>query len=121
LALGVIAYWGSGLLILMSSNWQWAALALLVGFVLQGPLLRWVCGPPRGGQRSRAQTTQAGLHYKVTYKKHLRWSGRVPIPDNSCDFVAPDGTVTQDWVTVRFPEPFGEYGEEERFYYTLNG
>src|ERR1017187_2577011 len=44
LALGLIAYWGSGLLIFMLSDWQWAVLALLLGIVLRGPLLRWACG-----------------------------------------------------------------------------
>jgi hypothetical protein len=119
LALGLIAYWGSGLLIFMLSDWQWAVLALLLGLVLRGPLLRWACGPPRGSQAGRTQVPQFELHYKVRYMKHIRWNGRIPIPDSSCDFVAPGGTVTQDWVSLAFPEPFGEYGREERFYATL--
>ena len=119
LALGIVAYWGAGLLLLLS-DWPWAVLALFLGFVLRAPLMRGVCGPPRSVQIAQRPLPPSEFHYKVTHKKHLRWSGRVPIPDSSCDFVPPPGTVTQNWVTMTFPEPFGEYGQEERFYCTRN-
>jgi hypothetical protein len=78
------------------------------------------CGPPRSVQITQRPLPPAEFHYKVAYKKHLRWSGRVPIPGSSSDFVAPPGTVIQDWMTMTFPEPLGEYGQEERFYCTRN-
>ena len=118
-ALGISAYWGAGLLLLVS-DWRWAAVAAFLGFALRVPVFRWVCGPPRSVQNIRGPLPQSESHYKVAYKKHIRWSGRMPIPDNSCDFVAPSGTVIHDLVTITFPQPFGEYGQEERFYSTLN-
>jgi hypothetical protein len=61
-------------------------------------------------------------HPRFTTKSRIRntysGTGRMPIPDSSCDFIAPSGTVIQDWVTIKFPSPFGEYGQEERFYKT---
>ena len=43
----------------------------------------------------------------------------VPITERPCDFVAPAGTVVHDWVSIKFPPPFGEYAQEERFYSTV--
>lgn len=115
LAVGTIAYWGSAFLLVMASQWPWAALALSLGFVFRGPLFRWVCGPPT--------LPPSESHYKVTYKKHICWRGRLPIPDSSSDFVPPPGTgtIAHDWVETRFPEPFGEFGEEVRFFSTFEG
>ena len=48
LLVGLLAYWGTGLLIFLFAGWQWAGLALLLGFALRLPLLRLVCGPPGG-------------------------------------------------------------------------
>jgi len=78
-----------------------------------------VRGPTGSAQTSRTQVPQFGRYYKVKYKKHFQWKGKIPIPDSWCDFSAPGGSVTQEWVTIIFPPPFGEYGQEERFYSTL--
>jgi hypothetical protein len=107
LAVGWVAYWGSALLILINSDWPWAVLALVLGFVFQYPLLTWLCEPPLGRRRSssavpKVAASQVPVHFKVTYNKHFRWDGRVPIADN------------------KFPEVlFGEFGTEERFFSTL--
>jgi hypothetical protein len=56
LLVGLLAYWGTGLLIFLFAGWQWAAVAVLLGFALRLPLLRLVCGPPGGRVRNSGPT-----------------------------------------------------------------
>ena len=91
----VLRIWGAAFALVMASDWPWAGFALVLGFTLRSPILRVVCDP-----RTLLVQNQPALrtetHFKVIVKKRLQWHGRIPVPDESGDFIAPGGTVQQD-------------------------